>query len=661
MLKIDSISNNELNVTTKLQSNHNQQIHLVSSVAERSDEISYIANASGELVYLNRKARDFFEVEGKPLVENTVFKLHSELSLERWAKAIETARTHGSWTLRTTQKHNSKREHIELHIDTQVHQGDEWFVCTSLKTGPQNWSDQLLELIAEAASDKTGERFFKTLMRNMATALQVKHAFITECLDDPPTQVRMLAFWSGSDFADILEYELAGTPCDKTIHDATLVLHQNQLGELFPKEEGFAESYLGVPVFNADKSRVIGHIALLDDKPMRDEGLTCAAFDIFTSRASAELQRLQAERRLRSSEQNYRLLIENQTDQILKLDRENRLLFASPSFCACVGQTESKVLGSRFIDYFEEKDQHIVLDTLQSVFKTSQSMTLELRTRTKHGWCWFNWSFKSMTSNAAEIEQIIVVGRDITKRRLAEEQAQKHMQQLAHVGRLHSLGEMASGLAHELNQPLTAIMSFTNASSRVLRQDESIYPEIEHALGRILANADRAGEIIRQMRDFADKGEPRKVPVDINQIILDVIQLINIELRYGEIVLLKELKENLPRINADPMQIQQVIINLLNNAIEALVDSQVSNRQIRISSCLSRDNMIEVSVTDNGPGIAAQVEDRLFHTFISSKEQGLGIGLSICESIIQSHGGRLKGANHSPKGAVFSFFLPTIN
>jgi len=655
------IFNNELNVTTILPSKNNQQIHLISSVAERSDDIAYIANASGALVYLNRKARDFFEVEGKPLVEKTVFQLHPDLSLERWAKAIETARTHGSWTLQTAQEQDkTTREHIELHIDSQVHQDDEWFVCTSLKTEPQNWSDQLIELIAEAASDKTGEQFFKTLMRNMAKALKVKHAFITECLDDPPTQVRMLAFWSGSDFADNLEYDLSGTPCEKTINDAKLILHQNQLGELFPKEEGFAESYLGVPVFNAEKSRVIGHIALLDDKPMRDEGLTCAAFDIFTSRASAELQRLQAERKLRTSEQNYRLLIENQTDQILKLDRENRLLFASPSFCACVGETENKVLGSRFVDYFQEKDQHMVLDALQSVVSTSQPLNLELRTRTKHGWCWFNWSFKSMTSTTAEIEQIIAVGRDITKRRLAEEQVQKHMQQLAHVGRLHSLGEMAAGLAHELNQPLMAIMSFSNASTRLLNQDESIHPEIEHALGRINANADRAGEIIRQMREFTNKGESRKVSVDVNQIIIDVIQLINIELRYGEIVLHKDLKKNLPRINADPMQIQQVIINLLYNAIEALVDSQVTNRQVHISSSLSPDNMIEVCVTDNGPGIAAQVEDRLFHTFISSKEQRLGIGLSICESILQSHGGRLTAANHPTKGAVFSFYLPTI-
>ena len=653
-------TNDELNVATILLSENDQQTQLINSVAERNDEIVYIATATGELKYLNRKAQDYFRMEVKLSAVNTIFQLHPDLSPERWDNAIKTARAHGRWTLRTEQnQQNNTSEHVELHIESHNNRSEEWFVCTSVKIGQQNWSDQLLELIAEAASAQTGERFFKTLMRNMATAFEVKHAFITECLDDPATRVRMLAFWSGNDFADNMEYDLSGTPCDQTIHDATLVLHKKSLGELFPKEKGFAESYLGVPVFDAEKSRVIGHIAFLDDKPMRDERLTCAAFDIFTSRASAELQRLRAERSLRTSERNYRLLVENQTDLILKLDEENRLLFASPSFCATVGQTENKVLGSLFTDYFQEEEQHLVLNALQSVFDTSQPLMIETRTRTQHGWCWFNWSLKSMASDSPEIEQIIAVGRDITERRQAEEQAQKHMQQLAHVGRLHSLGEMAAGLAHELNQPLTAIMSFANASNRVLRPHETQQPEVAHALDRIIANADRAGEIIRQMRGFVKKGESRKVPVDINRLILEVIQLINVELRYGEIVLIKYLKEKLPVINADPMQIQQVLVNLLRNAIEALVGSHSSKRRIDISSCLT-ENAVEVSVHDNGPGIPPEIADRLFQTFISSKEHGLGIGLPICESIIQAHGGRLTGANHPQKGAIFQFFLPIV-
>lgn len=654
-------TNDKLNVATLLLSENDQQTQLISSVAERNDEIVYIVTATGELKYLNRKAQNYFGMEMKTSVVNTIFQLHPDLSPERWANAIETARAHGKWTLRTNQnQQNATSEHIELHIESHNNQSHEWFACTSVKIGPQNWSDQLLELIAEAASAQTGERFFKTLMRNMAAAFEVKHAFITECLDDPPTQVRMLAFWSGDDFADNMEYELCGTPCNTTINDATLVLHKKSLGELFPKEKGFAESYLGIPVFDADKSRVIGHMAFLDDKPMRDEGLTCAAFEIFTSRASAELQRLHAERALRSSEQNYRLLVENQTDLILKLDEENRLLFASPSFCAAVGETENKVLGSLFTDYFQEEEQHIALHALQSVFNTSKPLTIETRTRTQHGLCWFNWSFKLIASDSPVIDQIIAVGRDITERRQAEELAQKHMQQLAHVGRLHSLGEMATGLAHELNQPLTAITSFAHALQRVLPTNETQQTEVTHALDRIIANTDRASEIIRQMRGFVKKGESRKIPVNINRLILEILQLINVELRHSKIIMIKDLKENLPVINAHPMQIKQVIVNLLRNAIESLVSSQTSKRQINISTCFNSKNLVEVSVRDNGPGISPEIMDQLFQAFISSKEQGLGIGLSICESIIQAHGGRLTGANHPRKGAIFQFFLPIV-
>ncbi len=661
------------------KSNHNKPCdllrNLISSVAESPYELAYITTISGELVYANRKARLHFALDEhsekklKP-AETNIFTLNPELTQSVWDNAISAALAKGNWTLRI----NSNTEpSVALEINLVPHTlADETvFVCTNLHNGPVNWSEQLLELLAEATSPHTGETFFKTLMRNMATALQVKRAFITECLDQPPTKVRILAYWSDQGFLAPKEYYLKGTPCDVTIKSANLVLYKNNLGDLYPKKKGIVESYLGVPIFNADQSRVIGHIAFWDDQPMQDQGLTRAAFDVFTSRASAELQRVQAERKLRSSEKHYRLLVENQTDLILKLDSQQHIQFASPSFYKHFDSTADNSDDDKpFIKYFPVEKYKAINHCLKSVMENSEPINIECCVDTKQGWCWFIWTFKAMHDTPggkdSNTDQIIVVGRDISKRRKAEERDQNHMQQLAHIGRVHSMGEVTAGIAHELNQSLTVIMSFANALQRILLAKNEHDPEVVDALERIIANTDRAGKIIRRMRNFVKKGDSNKVDTNINIVIRDVSKLMNIELRNAQVQLNQQLQSNLPRIRTDPIQIQQVLVNLIRNAIEVLEYNPFTQRNILIASQQTTNNHIEVSIKDNGPGLSPQIEATLFDAFVTSKPEGLGIGLSICQSIIQAHDGEIRGFNQNQSsnqnsGTTFLFTLPIIS
>jgi len=275
-------------------------------------------------------------------------------------------------------------------------------------------------------------------MENMAKVMHVRHAFITECLDQPPTRVRMLAFWSADEFAENLEYDLSGTPCDLVINGRRNVLVERALGESYPKEQNFAESYFGVPIYDTEGRSVIGHMAFLDDRPMASEGLDCTVFEILASRASVELQRMRAENALKQSEEKYRLLVENQTDLIMRLDSQARIDFVSPSCCSRLGMTESDLLGNEFFRYLHDDDKQSARESWHHMLAPPYEQSCELRTLTSQGWCWFAWSLKGMAGDHGEVTEVIAVGRDVSERRRAEDKARTTIQQLAHVGRLRS-------------------------------------------------------------------------------------------------------------------------------------------------------------------------------------------------------------------------------
>ena len=280
---------------------------------------------------------------------------------------------------------------------------------------------------------------------------------------------------------------------------------------------------------------------------------------------------------------------------------------------------------------------------------------------TAQGWRWFAWILKGVTDDNGGINEVIAVGRDISERVRAEEQARETIRKLAHVGRLSSMGEMASGIAHELNQPLTAIMSFSQASRHLLDAGNVDLAEYKMILERIAANAELAGEIIHRVRGFVRKTEPLKAPVDLRHLIYEVTGLLSTELRRGDIQLSLLLPETLPRVSGDPIQIQQVLINLVRNAIEAIVDHPAQSREITVSATITQANQVTVEVRDSGPGVPADVQQQLFDAFITTKAEGLGIGLSICKTIIDAHGGKLSvQSSKAGEGAAFRFTLNAL-
>ncbi len=248
--------------------------------------------------------------------------------------------------------------------------------------------------------------------------------------------------------------------------------------------------------------------------------------------------------------------------------------------------------------------------------------------------------------------------RDISDRRRAEEEARWRLDELAHTSRLLELGEMTTGIAHEVNQPLAAIVTFAQACLRMLNAGNADLEVIKDALTQIASQGGRAGAIIHRLRDLARKGSTERQPVALEATIRAVVELIAHELRHHDIRVKLELADNLPPLEADRVQIEQVLLNLMRNAVEAMHESPESHRWLNLRAERDGDGMVEVTVLDGGKGLPEEANDRVFDTFYSTKPKGMGVGLSISRSIIEAHGGKLWAEPNPGGGAKFHFTLP---
>lgn len=246
-------------------------------------------------------------------------------------------------------------------------------------------------------------------------------------------------------------------------------------------------------------------------------------------------------------------------------------------------------------------------------------------------------------------------GRLARERKRAVEQTALMREQLAHVARVGTLGEMAAGLAHELNQPLSAI--YFEAMNAIALDPQRETSELHDTLNRIGDQSMRAGEIVRRMRQFAQRGQPRRERLGVGHVVQEVLSLVQNDLRLAGIRTHVEMPRDLPETIADRVQLQQVLVNLIRNASDAMLRDGARARDLTIRA-EAASGLVRVSVADTGGGIDAEIAERLFHPFHSTKRDGLGLGLSICRSLIEADGGRVGAGPHPPGGALFFFELP---
>jgi PAS domain S-box-containing protein len=264
---------------------------------------------------------------------------------------------------------------------------------------------------------------------------------------------------------------------------------------------------------------------------------------------------------------------------------------------------------------------------------------------------------RAMRDESGKVEFVGAI-MDVSATKRAEQELRRAQAELAHISRVTTLGELTASIAHEVNQPIAGVVTNAAAALRWLAAEPPNLEEVREALSRIVKDGERTGEVIHRIRALIKKAPPRMVRFDVNQAVIEVITLTRGELLRHGVSLQTEFAMGLPLIEGDRIQLQQVVLNLILNAVEAISSIDEGAREIRISTGREASNGVLVAVRDFGRGLDPQGVDRVFEAFYTTKADGLGMGLAICRSIIEAHGGRLWATSNEPRGAVFQFTLP---
>ena len=366
----------------------------------------------------------------------------------------------------------------------------------------------------------------------------------------------------------------------------------------------------------------------------------------------------QAEAELKKTEIRFQTLFNSAADCIFVIDQEAVILETNRYASEHTGYEKQALIGNRINSFFTEASQE-TCDSQFPVLKKQGYNRLNFEFVCKDGRILqMDCTASAVPDEEGNFTTFLVILRDVTENKQAEKEIHRQQRELAHVMRLSTMGEMASGIAHELNQPLTALTSYCGTATTLANALPSPPPQLGEVLERATEQAHRAGRIIWHLRDFLSKEDDHKEPVDIDPLIESVIDLIKPDLKNGHIRLEHHSGNRGCKVLANRVQIEQVLVNLVMNSLEAIKDSGQTGGKIVIQTRLLPDDGIETTVTDNGPGIAADMAGKLFNPYQTSKPSGMGMGLSISRSIIEDHDGKLWVDEQVLNGASFGFSLP---
>ena len=380
-------------------------------------------------------------------------------------------------------------------------------------------------------------------------------------------------------------------------------------------------------------------------------------------------QRKIIEEKARLSEEEFRLIFENAPTGVAIIDLDGNYANVNPALCDMLGYSKSELLTLSYKDITHpddiEKSNKYFHKLLRGDFtgfsldkryirKDRKTINVILNIAIVH-------ENVALAHDAAGKPALLISHIvDITEEIEVEEKSKALQEQLAHMDRISMMGEMAAGIAHEINQPLTAIDTYAQAAQRRINADKVDYEKLEDLLEKISKTSQRASDVVSHLRSMVKRQTRKSISLSINSLIEDTIKLLETDIRADEFRIKLELNKELPNVMADSIQIQQVLLNLIRNAMDAVAKEVDQYKEITIrSSFLAGENRIKISVKDYGYGIDQDTAEKLFNPFFTTKQTGLGIGLSICKSIVQIHGGSLWFLPNADKGNTFHFTLPT--
>jgi PAS domain S-box-containing protein len=376
-------------------------------------------------------------------------------------------------------------------------------------------------------------------------------------------------------------------------------------------------------------------------------------------------ERKQVEWALREEHDKAQRYLDTVEAIIVSLDHDGRVTLINRKGCELLGYSEQELLGKNWFAMCLPQPEG--LEMVYPVFGEIMNGGLETaeyyenfvltRSGVKRFIAWHNSYLRDADGN---IVGTLSSGEDITNRVQAEEQARQHQTELAHMARLNIMGEMATGIAHELNQPLSAIVTYSDVALRIMASDAPQPERLRETIQGARDQAQRAAEIVRHLRQLVSKQAPQRKLVDLNELVKETAKFISADIRRYHASIMLELGERIPPVEIDPIQIEQVILNLIRNSVEAMQEAKSTVREITIRSGINKDGLIEMAISDTGPGLDQKAQLEIFKPFVTTKKDAsMGMGLSISRSIIEGHDGKLWVESEPGHGAKFCFTLPT--
>jgi len=399
--------------------------------------------------------------------------------------------------------------------------------------------------------------------------------------------------------------------------------------------------------------------------PLRKDGKViawyAATYDI-EDRKRAEDALRASEAELAQTQRQLQLTIDSIPVMVSTFDADGTRSFVNRTWQRYTGHDQEQATGKGLNTsaYYHPDD----LETFEEAWRTAQAkgeiMSVDVRTRRADGvYRWYTMRRAPQHDERGNIIKWYSVGIDVEDQKIAESALHTAQTALAHASRVATLGEISATIAHEVNQPLGAIVANGQACLRFLQRETPDLSDVRGAIEWIVKDGNRAGEVIRRVRGLLKKADTYKLPLDVNDVIDEVVALLQSELNAKRVTLRLELAPAIPEVIADRVQLQQVIINLVMNGIDAMQTVKDRPHALLIRSCMDETGQVVVAVKDSGIGISDEITRHVFDAFFSTKPGGLGMGLSICRSIIEDHGGRLwSSENRKEPGATFQFALP---
>ena len=634
-------------------------------------------NPEGQVLTLNRQARQLLHVTEDDALERPLFRLFPKAEVLRLKSLLALA-------IRSNNRLSPEVFEFPT-VDEKPCFIEVTVAAFSDPAGKRNVMLVLQDVTLRIQSEKQHTEAIIEL-RQVATVLRAFHAISTGSGDRPIDKIRSFLRLGCEQFglpigilseigdqnfkvlesvsntpriAPDSEFDLERTYCASTVDSVEPVAFEHARQTAWRNHAAYKENrfeaYMGVRI--VVDGATFGTLCFMSRTP-RTRPFTAAereTLKLMSQWIAGELQRERAEGHMRKLSS----AVEQTADSVIITDCEGMVEYVNPSFEGLTGYSRDEVTGSpaNFLN-----SENKVLENLWGAVGKGTDFRFQLTNQTKFGEAYHEqMTISPLKDNSGATTHLIATGQDVTALVEAKEKDRELQAELTHVARLSTLGGMVSGVAHELNQPLCAIMTYAQTCLRKLEPGNANLEDIRHGLNQVVRQAERADEIFVRIRNFSRKRDMRCRRVSIREIVESALSFVGTEIDRNRIKLALSFPKKARYVFADVTQIQQVLLNLVRNSMDVLADIDENRRNISIKVGAKGKRLTKITISDTGGGCPAQELDRLFEPFFTTKEEGLGVGLSISQAIIEAHGGELWLESTSAEGSAFCLTIQNFN